>query len=103
MHFHVSSAEPAGKAVSGSPPVTPPVTTPTRPGPRFLHVAAVARALGMSEATLYRAIRCGEFPAVRVRNRYVIPTKVLDTLEDAALTTGSVVDAADWSDGQGVA
>lgn len=57
----------------------------------------------MTEATLYRAIRSGEFPAVRVRNRYVIPVKILDALEHAALTNGGTVDAADWVTGQGVA
>ena len=75
----------------------------TPPPKRFQSVGAVARDLGMSEATLYRAIRSGEFPAVRIRNRYVIPVKVLDALEDAALTTGSPVEAAEWTDGSGVA
>ncbi len=70
---------------------------------RFQSVGAVARDLGMSEATLYRAIRCGEFPAVRVRNRYVIPVKILDALEEAALSTGGTVDAADWVAAKGVA
>lgn len=70
----------------------------TRPRPRFQSVGAIAKAFGMSEATLYRAIRCGEFPAVRIRNRYVIPTKVIDALEEAALMSGGTVDAADWVD-----
>jgi excisionase family DNA binding protein len=83
----------------------PHVRSQARPGqrstPRFMSVGAVARVLGMSEATMYRAVRCGEFPAVRVRNRYVIPVRVLDALEDAAMTTGGTVDAADWTDVQG--
>ena len=73
----------------------------TRPRPRFQSVGAIAKAFGMSEATLYRAIRCGEFPAVRIRNRYVIPTKVIDALEDAAMASGGTVDAAAWVDAAG--
>lgn len=73
-------------------------TAVPRTNPRFLSVTAVAKALGMSEATMYRAVRAGEFPAVRVRGRYVIPVRALDALEDAALTCGATVDAADWVD-----
>jgi excisionase family DNA binding protein len=66
------------------------------PQPRFLTVGATARLLGMSEATLYRAIRACEFPAVKVRNRYVVPRRVLDAMEDAAMRAMTMVDAADW-------
>ena len=82
-----------------------PAERPAVPGqqPRFMSVGAVARSLGMSEATMYRAVRAGEFPAVRVRGRYVIPGKVLDALEDAAMTSGTMIDAADYVDGKGAA
>ena len=66
------------------------------PQPRFLTVGATARLLLMSEATLYRAIRAYEFPAVKVRNRYVVPSRVLDAMEDAAMRAMTMVDAADW-------
>jgi excisionase family DNA binding protein len=69
---------------------------------RFLSVAGAAEVLGMSQVTLYRAIHARQFPAVKVRGRYVIPARVLDAIEDAVLTTGTVVDAADWSDGVGL-
>ena len=94
MHVNGSSGPPPG------PKSTAPTTPPAR---RFLGVAMVAAEIGMSEATLYRAIRAGEFPAVRVRNRYVVPVRVLDAMEEAALSTGSLVDAADWVDRTGVA
>jgi excisionase family DNA binding protein len=68
---------------------------------RFLSVAGAAEVLGMSQVTLYRAIHARQFPAVKVRGRYVIPARVLDAIEDAVLSTGTVVDAADWSDGVG--
>jgi excisionase family DNA binding protein len=85
------------------PPPSGSALLPRTSSPRFLSVGAVAKVLDMSEATMYRAIRAGEFPAVKVRNRYVVPAKVLDAMEDAALTTGAMVDAAEWVDRPGVA
>jgi excisionase family DNA binding protein len=53
---------------------------------RFFTVAEAAGLLGVSEPTLYRAIRAGEFPAVRVRGRYVVPAKAIDQIETLALS-----------------
>ncbi|OLT14898.1 hypothetical protein BJF78_17320 [Pseudonocardia sp. CNS-139] len=53
--------------------------------PTFYSVAQVAKILGTSQMTLYRAIAEGEFPAVRVRGRLIIPAKALDALVDAAV------------------
>ena len=72
--------------------------TDQRPRPRFHTVAEAAAILRTSEFTLYRAIHAGEFPAIKTRRRYVIPARALDEMEDAALTTGRVVDAADWAE-----
>ena len=63
---------------------------------RFFTVAEAAGLLGVSEPTLYRAIRAGEFPAVRVRGRYVVPAKAIDQMETSALTSG-LVDSADYT------
>lgn len=63
---------------------------------RFYTVAEVAAELGLSEPTVYRAIRAGEFPAIRVRGRYVVPARAIDEMENAAVTTG-LVDAVDVS------
>ncbi|MCN0150572.1 helix-turn-helix domain-containing protein [Salinispora arenicola] len=63
--------------------------------PRFRSVPETAEILGMSEVTLYRAIREGQFPAVKVRGRYVVPSRALDDMEAAAMATGAVVDAAE--------
>ena len=57
----------------------------------------------MSEVTLYRAIHAGGFPAVKVRGRYIVPARALDEMEDAAVSTGSIVDAADWANARGAA
>lgn len=61
---------------------------------RFYSVAEVAALLGLSGPTVYRAIREGAFPAIRVRGRYVIPALAIDKLEASAIATG-LVDAAD--------
>jgi excisionase family DNA binding protein len=62
---------------------------------RFLAVADAARLFGVNEMTLYRAIRGGEFPAIKIRGRYVVPAKAIDAMEADALATG-LVDAADY-------
>jgi predicted DNA-binding transcriptional regulator AlpA len=65
--------------------------------PRFRSVPDTAAILGMSEVTLYRAIRDGQFPAIKVRGRYVVPARVLDDMESAAIASGTVVDAAEYT------
>jgi len=47
-------------------------------GRRWYNVAEVARMFGMAPMTLYRAIHAGEFPAVKIRGRYVIPARALE-------------------------
>ena len=58
--------------------------------PRFLSVSAAAKILDVSAVTLYREISRGEFPAVKIRGRYVVPAKALDEMEEAALAQASV-------------
>jgi hypothetical protein len=53
--------------------------------PRFLSVAAVAAILDVHPVTLYREITANRFPHVRLRGRYVIPSKALDDIEQQAL------------------
>ena len=64
--------------------------------PLFLSVAEQAAELGISEVTLYRAIKAGEFPAVRIRGRLIIPAGAVTAMADAALSSGIAVDAANW-------
>jgi excisionase family DNA binding protein len=52
---------------------------------RFYNVREVAEILGVSTPTLYREIRAGRFPAIRVRGRYAIPARAIDELERTAL------------------
>lgn len=75
---------------------------PRQQARRFYEVTAVAELLGLSKWTLYRVIREGTFPAIRVGTRYIVPGKAIDEMEQAAMTRG-LVDSADWATEPGVA
>ncbi|ANY09913.1 helix-turn-helix domain-containing protein [Pseudonocardia sp. HH130630-07] len=64
--------------------------------PRFYSVAQAAALLGMSPMTVYRAISAGEFPAVRIRGRLIVPAKAIEAIADLAIAEQTVVDAAGW-------
>ncbi len=63
---------------------------------RFCSVASAAQQFDVSEMTLYRAIRNGQFPAVRIMGRLVVPLKAIEAIEDAASERHTLVDASDW-------
>ncbi len=65
--------------------------------PHFYSVPQAARMIGMAPVTLYRAIRDGEFPAMRVRRRLIIPARAIDAMTDAAITENTAVDASGWA------
>jgi predicted DNA-binding transcriptional regulator AlpA len=56
-----------------------------------------AAMIGVSYNTLWRAVRDGQFPGVKIRDRIVIPLKAIDMLFEAATSTGELVDAAEWT------
>ena len=62
----------------------------------FYSVSEAAQRFGMSDMTLYRAIRAGQFPALRIRGRFVIPAQAIEAMVDTAMESGGLVDAADW-------
>ena len=63
--------------------------------PRQFHsVTEVARMFGMSPMTLYRAIAAGEFPAVRIRGRLIVPARAIEEMVEAALADQGLIDAA---------
>ena len=68
--------------------------------PAFLTVDEVARLLRVDAVTIYRAIRAGEFPAVKIRKRYVVPRRALELLIEDVLVSGSCVDTATWASSQ---
>ncbi len=63
---------------------------------RFCSVATAAQVFDVSEMTLYHAIRSGQFPAVRIMGRLVVPLKAIEAIEDAASERHALVDAAEW-------
>lgn len=73
---------------------TNPTTSAASERPSFYTVAEVAQLLRVNRATIYRAIAADAFPAVRVRNRYLIPAIALDGLAAEAAESGAVVDVA---------
>lgn len=62
--------------------------------PTFYTVREAAQIMRCNPSTLYRAIREGAFPAVRVRTRYVVPAAAVDKLANEASTSGGCVDVA---------
>ena len=65
--------------------------------PHFYSVPQAAHMIGMAPVTLYRAIRDGEFPAMRIRGRLIIPARAIDAMIDAAITENTVIDASGWA------
>lgn len=63
---------------------------------KFYSVAEVADMFGMSPMTVYRAISAGEFPAVRIRGRLIVPAKAIDAMAEIAIVEKTVVDVAGW-------
>jgi len=58
--------------------------------PRFLSVGAVAKIFGVSAQTVYRSIHDGQIAVVNLRGRMVIPSAVVDKLEQDALDQAGV-------------
>jgi excisionase family DNA binding protein len=58
--------------------------------------------LGMSTMTVYRAIAAGEFPAVKVRGRLIVPARAIEAMADAAVVERTLVDPAGWPAGGAV-
>lgn len=70
----------------------PTTTEITKQRPTFYTVRETAELLRIGASTLYRIIREGDFPAVRLRSRYVVPADAVDQLLAEARATGGVVD-----------
>lgn len=77
----------------------PTVNTHSRtrmPEPQYYSVAQVSRVFGISTVSLYRAIKDGEFPAVKIRGRVFVPRRAIDEMTESAVAEQTVVDSADW-------
>jgi len=66
--------------------------------PSFYTAAEIAKMLRLDESTLYRHLRNGTFPGLKIGGRYVVPGAVLDRLVDDVLVTGRCVDLGDWTE-----
>lgn len=64
--------------------------------PLFYSVPDAARLIGTAPVTLYRAIREGEFPAMRIRGRVVVPARAIEAMVDAAVAAQAEVVASRW-------
>jgi excisionase family DNA binding protein len=62
--------------------------------PAFYTVREAAKILRCNVNTLYRAIHDDAFPAIRIRNRFVVPAVAVEQLAQRALEQGSCVDVA---------
>src|SRR5918993_3948275 len=67
-----------------------------RPRP-FLNVKEAAEQLRLDESTLYRHLREGHFPGVKVGGRYLIPAAVIEELAAGAMAAGRCVDIDEWA------
>jgi len=67
------------------------------PAPRFYDVHQVATLFGTSPMTIYRAINAGEFPAIRIRGRLVIPARAIDNMESTAIEQQRTVNTSEFT------
>ncbi|GGX16594.1 helix-turn-helix domain-containing protein [Streptomyces chartreusis] len=56
-----------------------------------------AEQLSVSYQTLWRAIRDGEFPGIKIRGRILVPIRAIELLMESVTRSGQLVDAADWT------
>jgi excisionase family DNA binding protein len=63
----------------------------------FLTVREAARELRLDESTLYRHLREGRFPGVKLGGRYLIPAALIEELAAGALAAGTCLDVVDWA------
>ncbi len=66
--------------------------------PSFYTAAETAEILRLDESTLYRHLRNGTFPGLKIGGRYVVPGAVIERLVDDVLATGRCVDLNIWTE-----
>lgn len=69
----------------------------TSPAPTFYNVAEAAELLRLDQSTLYRHLRSGRFPALKIGGRYIVPRVVVDRLVEDVLAAGICVDISEWT------
>ena len=66
--------------------------------PSFYTAAETAEILRLDESTLYRHLRNGTFPGLKIGGRYVVPGAVIERLVADVLATGRCVDLGGWTE-----
>lgn len=66
--------------------------------PTFYTAGEVARLFRLDESTLYRHLRTGKFPGLKVGGRYVVPRAVVERMIADVLDAGECVDLSSWSE-----
>jgi excisionase family DNA binding protein len=69
----------------------------SHPATKFLLVREAAEIMRMDESTLYRHLRAGRFPAVKVGGRYLVPVAAVTQMADEALASGQCVVVDQWA------
>jgi predicted DNA-binding transcriptional regulator AlpA len=60
-------------------------------------IPETAALCSVSHEHLYRQVRAGLFPALRLNGRYVVPAKAVDDLLASASAAGGCIDVAEWA------
>jgi excisionase family DNA binding protein len=63
----------------------------------FLLVREAAEIMRMDDSTLYRHLRGGRFPAVKVGGRYLVPAAAVEQMAEEALVSGQCVVVEQWA------
>jgi hypothetical protein len=71
---------------------------PSGPRPSFYTASETAEILRLDESTLYRHLRGGTFPGLKIGGRYVVPGVVLERIIADVLSTGRCVDLSGWTE-----
>lgn len=66
--------------------------------PSFFTATEVARLFRLDESTLYRHLRAGNFPGLKIGGRYLVPRAVVERLVADVLHTGRCVDLGSWTE-----
>lgn len=79
------------------PPNTGRTTTSGEVEVVFYTATEVSAMLRLDESTLYRHLRKGAFPGIKIGGRYVVPRAALVRLIELVIETGNCVDLATWT------
>lgn len=84
---------------TGLRPAAPSADSRKKDNRLFLPVREVTELVGVSRSTIVRAYQSGDFPAIKLRGKYLVPRSFIDDLHTAACRGGVLVVeafAAEW-------